>query len=432
MASPLKKHRFESFCLLACFCVLSNVCNSETQDAVCTHGSGSFASTSATGVTVSVGAVKNEGFARRVCEARLMWDKQRLQVEPQAWQVDVDVMGADLGLGTPVVALQIKKSDVDSLVRYEIYSLTKPPRKLRTITGGDIFRASDTNLDGHIEIWTSDAGTVDGFERLPLSALDFAPAIALRFENRRLVDVSSEFQSHYDRQIETLRSQLDARQLSEFKSSDGNLSTISPLNMEEKRRLVATKIKVLEVVWSYLYSGREQDAWKALADMWPSADFDRIRTSIQNAREHGIRSEVDGVSNGLSHPYTEKHESIFNETPDSPTDDQKLAIDALHQSQLYSFGKSNNATHTDTAADTKPMPILFMIPPPPENLEAALKEGVVVSLVIDSAGKVWSAQADAKLNTYFADASAGWKFVPALKGGHPVASRLRLMVRTSQ
>jgi hypothetical protein len=73
-----------------------------------------------------------------------------------------------------------------------------------------------------------------------------------------------------------------------------------------------------------------------------------------------------------------------------------------------------------------------MIPPPPENLEAALKEGVIVNLVIDSAGKVWSTQSDAKLNTYFQGASAGWKFVPALKRGQPVASRLRLTVKLSQ
>jgi hypothetical protein len=37
-----------------------------------------------------------------------------------------------------------------------------------------------------------------------------------------------------------------------------------------------TKIKVLEIVWAYLYSGREQQAWDALAEMWPSSDLDRI------------------------------------------------------------------------------------------------------------------------------------------------------------
>jgi hypothetical protein len=64
--------------------------------------------------------------------------------------------------------------------------------------------------------------------------------------------------------------------LSDFKNSDGQLSTLSPPKMEELHRLRMTKIKVLEIVWCYLYSGREQDAWRALADMWPAADFDRF------------------------------------------------------------------------------------------------------------------------------------------------------------
>jgi hypothetical protein len=30
-----------------------------------------------------------------------------------------------------------------------------------------------------------------------------------------------------------------------------------------------TKIKVLEIVWAYMDSGREVQAWEALAEMWP-------------------------------------------------------------------------------------------------------------------------------------------------------------------
>jgi hypothetical protein len=272
----LNSHFARTLLLPALFLSCCILCRSQAQSVVCSEGFGSFEAKSPRDVTVSVGAVKTAEFAQRVCQAKLFWGEQELLVEPSAWQVDVDVMDVDLGLGSPVVALQIKKSDLDSLMKYEIYSLTKPPRKLRTITGGDFFRAEDTDLDGRIEIWTSDAGAVDGFENLPLSALDFAPPIALRFEHKRLMDVSSEFPAQFDRQIATVRAQLDARQLSDFKNSDGQLSTLSPPKMEELHRLRMTKIKVLEIVWCYLYSGREQDAWRALADMWPAADFDRF------------------------------------------------------------------------------------------------------------------------------------------------------------
>ena len=68
--------------------------------------------------------------------------------------------------------------------------------------------------------------------------------------------------------------------------------------MEELEGLLNTKIKVLEIVWSYLYSGRQQEAWHELQDMWPASDFERIRAAILDARARGIRAEVDGVSSG--------------------------------------------------------------------------------------------------------------------------------------
>ena len=50
------------------------------------------------------------------------------------------------------------------------------------------------------------------------------------------------------------------------------------------------------MVWSYLYSGRDQEAWQGSPICGPQADFDRIRSAILDARARGIRREVDGVS----------------------------------------------------------------------------------------------------------------------------------------
>jgi hypothetical protein len=52
------------------------------------------------------------------------------------------------------------------------------------------------------------------------------------------------------------------------------------------------KAKVLEIVWAYVYSGREQQAWRSLTEMWPVTDADRIPTAILNAR--GLRYEYPG------------------------------------------------------------------------------------------------------------------------------------------
>lgn len=391
------------------------------QDVVCSAGFGSFDSNSTTGVAVSVGALKETELARRACQAKLSWDNQELLLVPEAWQVDVDLMNVDLGLGSLVAALQIKESEVDPLMTYEIYSLSKPPLKLRTITGGDFFRAEDTNLDGQIEIWTRDAGAVNGFEGLRLNAFEFAPAVALRFEDQRLIDVSSEFPSHFDRQIATLRTQLDAHELTEFKNSDGKLSSLSSLSVDELTSLLNTKIRVLEIVWSYLYSGREQDAWHALADMWPPRDFDRIRASILDARARGIRKEVDGVSS-LSAPARRKKRVMIYANVAKTT--QRVVVNDTggpdDEMKIYQL-------------DTQPQPIFLRRPPPPADVPAAsLNKAVVVDLVIDSAGKIWSIKTVGGPNKDIIAASAEWKFVPGLKEGRPVAGRLRMEVAPFQ
>src|SRR5437868_5422498 len=97
-----------------------------------------------------------------------------------------------------MAAFQIKKNATECCMTYKIYSLEKPPRLLRTLRGGGFFNGADTNLDSHLEIWTDDAAAVDGFEGFRVSQLQFPPTCVLRFEDSRLLDVSSEFQNYFD------------------------------------------------------------------------------------------------------------------------------------------------------------------------------------------------------------------------------------------
>lgn len=199
------------FLLTSFCCTISSFCFGQKQEALCSGGIGKFSSKFPTGVTVSVGAKKSGSLATRACEAKLIWNKGELVVVPEAWQIDIDVMGADLGSGVPVITFQTKKSKTDQLATYEVYSLQSEPRLLRTITGGDFFRAVDTNLDGRIEIWTADASGVNGFENLALADFDFAPTVVMRFRDQHLIDVSSEFRSHFDRQIAGVRAHISPR-----------------------------------------------------------------------------------------------------------------------------------------------------------------------------------------------------------------------------
>jgi hypothetical protein len=59
-----------------------------------------------------------------------------MSIVPEAAMVDIDALRIDLGLGSAIVAFQVKGTESDRILSYKIYSLEKSPRLLRTITGG--------------------------------------------------------------------------------------------------------------------------------------------------------------------------------------------------------------------------------------------------------------------------------------------------------
>jgi len=404
---PTTGHVRAAICSIALCSLLCAAAAGQSRFVICDKGFGSFESAFNSGVSVSVGPVKKAGFAARACQAKLTWENQTLQVSPEASQADIDVMGADMGLGSLVVAFQIKKQEDDPLMNYEIYSLSKPPKLLRTITGGDFFSAADTRLDGSgIEIWTTDAGAFDRFDKLPLQLFDFAPTVVLRFEQRRLVDVSSDFQSHFDSQIANLRSQLTVQQLGDFKKSDGILASPIPSSKEELADLLATKIKILEIVGCYLYSGRDQEAWNSLAAMWPPADAGRVRAALLKAHSLGLRSQVDAVSHKTPSLVKIKHAYIFERLRSEGQDSARPQSQAeLRAFQLDSFPKT----------------ILMRREVRHVSANASLNEEQNIEMVIDAAGKVRSAKVLGTPDEGLVNAASGWKFIPAFQDGHPVA-----------
>ncbi len=390
-------------CLAFFYGTMSLCSSAQTHDVLCVQGSDNFSAVFYTGVAAHVGAAKNGGLATRACEASLSWGDQRLAVASEASEVDLDAFGVDLGLGVPVVAFQIQKSDIDLLRSYQIYSLQKPPRLLRTVSGGDFFSASDTDLDGRVEVWTDDASAVEGFDNLSVAELDFAPPLVLRFVHNQLLDVGSEFQPYFDHLIAKVKAQLNPLDLHDFKNSDGKLAPAKSIAAERMHGLRTVKIKALEVVWAYLYSGREQDAWNALAEMWPVADVQRVRVALLLARSRGIRAQVDGTSSAVP-PGRQKHAPIFDavsKTEHSP-------------SQLI-----------------PPQPILLSRPPPSAADQGLASSEKFIDLLIDSAGKVRSAESADSTKSVDADlmnAAMEWKFIPAFRDGRSVACKLRIAV----
>jgi hypothetical protein len=404
----LDPSRYPRLAIASLFLVWPLPCISQpqAQSVLCSAGNGNFDAEFRTGVKVHVGAARNGGLATRACAASLNWETQELLVTAGASQVDLDAFGVDLGDGAPVAAFQIKKSDSYCCTDYAIYSLQKPPRLLRTITGGGFFSASDVDLDGTVEIFTDDAAAVDGFENLTLGELDSAPTVVFRFAHDQLQDVSSEFQSFFDDEIARTRAGIHAQDLDNFKNGDGALAAVpTGASTERSHRLRVVKTKVLEIVWAYLYSGREQDAWRSLAQMWPPADVARIRAALLKTRARGIHSEAGGTSAGPPRR-KKKHAQVF---------------DAVSRSEPGS-----------KLEVVSPEPILLQRPPISQQQAQA---ELLLELIVDGSGKVRSAEAVGKVKRVDPElirAALTWKFIPAFKNGRAVASRLRIAVSPRQ
>ena len=395
-------------------CLTASACHAQSRDVVCREGVGDFEAEFLTGVKVRVGPTRFGDLESRVCAAALSWSDQNLLITDSAFETDVDAFGVDLGVGAPVAALQLKKSKAECCMEYKIYSLRAPPVLLRTLTGGEFFSAADTDLDGRVEIWTDDAAAMEGFENLRLRELDFAPPVVLRFVRGRLLDASSEFQPFYDQKIADERAKLNPQDLGDFKTSDGKLASPAALPAGWLPRLRGVKMRVLEIVWSYLYSGRGDEAWRTLAEMWPAADLERIRTALLNARSRGIRSQVDGISTPVS-PGSKNHAKIFDGT---------IVVSATPGLTPKGVKPKQEIT--------PPKAILMERPPPVTAIEIEMAQSEsTLKLVIDSAGKVRSVEAlgnGQSVDAGLLRSTANWKFIPAFSNGEPVASQIFLGV----
>jgi len=390
----------------------------QVHSVLCSDGDGTFQATLFTKVDVHVGATKKGPLAVRSCEAILSWENQKLVVASDLPALDLDAFGVDLGLGSPVAAFQLKTAKTDCCMTYKIYSLQKPPKLISTLTGGSFFAAADTDLDGRVEVWTDDAAAVNGIDNLTLAELDFAPPVVLRFDKAKLLDVSAEFADDFDKRIKKVRSELNSKDVQDFKSSDGRLRSSDPSQSDQIHHLRGIKIKILEIVWCYLYSGRDAEAWHSLDEMWPTADVSRIRELLTRAQATGIRTQVDGALAG---------------TPDKKLAEKKTVKVYEPTTTIAQVSQGSNPWQTsevnyDQVSESimPPLPIMMRSFLHTNGADSGQPQSeLTVSLVIDSAGKVRSVVpvGNTPLNNInLLDALSEWKFVPAYKGHHPVAS----------
>jgi hypothetical protein len=107
--------------------------------------------------------------------------------------------------------------------------------------------------------------------------------VVLQVDHRGLHDVSAHFVDQYDSEIALARAKI----------AEGDIQKFIIADFEDAKKVV------LEIVFSYLYSGREAEAWQALGEMWPAADRERIKALIVRTRAKGILSKL-GKSGPIS------------------------------------------------------------------------------------------------------------------------------------
>ncbi len=161
---------------------------------------------------------------------------------------------------------------------YWVLSLGDRPGLLNELSNQTAIGFRETT-DGHIDFWTGD-GAFDYFDCLSHAETVF-PMVFLRLQGRKLKDVGPEHWDDYANQIAEARKGITAEELREFREAK---------NQEElcEGNPRATIPKVLAIVFADLYGGREQEAWKALDEMWPPTDKRRIRQLILEKRVKGI------------------------------------------------------------------------------------------------------------------------------------------------
>ena len=123
------------------------------------------------------------------------------------------------------------------------------------------------------DLVTRDGGFIN-FESMPYNLVP-APFVYIRFARGRPTNAGALFKALYDMEIAQARARIKPDALQYFHSR----------NIYDDVELASN---VLRIVLAYLYSGREEQAWKELNAMWPPADVQRIKAEILKARANGI------------------------------------------------------------------------------------------------------------------------------------------------
>lgn len=159
---------------------------------------------------------------------------------------------------------------------YWIVSLGMHPGLIRKIYNERGISFHPTGPNKGVEMWALD-GSFDYFDGFRFSHAETVfPTVVLRLDGRNFRDVSAEHCDEYDSQIADARAKLPPEIVRRGRSDP---AAVEIRDYEDN---------VLTIVFAYLYSGRPDAAWQALADYWPPGDAQRIKEVIMKDRKAGV------------------------------------------------------------------------------------------------------------------------------------------------
>lgn len=217
------------------------------------------------------------------CRATITSPKGAMTTAANDWALTVEkISGTDInGDGKPEVVIAGYSGGLHCCFTYTIAELGNTARVIRKIESrsplnfekqGDgtvLIRGAETSLDYFL---------------LP-HPMAVVPQVFLRMQGDNLVDASPQFQAQYDKLIDEARRELTSADLEKFRQSRYNDRMFTDQ--------LPTVRRVLTIVLNYLYSGREEQGWKALDEMWPVSDQGRVKNLIQQRRGRGLLAQLN-------------------------------------------------------------------------------------------------------------------------------------------
>jgi hypothetical protein len=194
------------------------------------------------------------------------------------WAVAVlPLSGSDLnGDGIPDLLLETYTGGVHCCWNYWIVGLGERPTVEAHFYNQRIIDFSHS-LRGVPTIETVEGG----FDYLRTShAGSFFPGIYLQLQGSKLFDISCEFTSKFDREIENARTELHRLDPDNHAANSDADDAVD--DSEQIRH------DILAIISSYLYSNRPQKAWATLNTYWPKEDRAALKAKILKIRREGI------------------------------------------------------------------------------------------------------------------------------------------------